>query len=297
MARPLKTGLDYFPFDIDFFEDEKITLIAGEFDIKGEITAVKLLCAIYRNGYFIEWNERTKFRLLKNLPTISDGLLESIVDRLVRWEFFDKTLFDSARILTSKGIQKRYFEASKRRGQKPDLPYLLVNVDNNAVNVCNNPVNVDKNPLKESKVKENKEEEREKEKAKTRFSPPTPEDLKNFIASGGYCVNAEVFYNHYAAIGWRGMADWQAAVRKWHAQDAAKIAPQATTPTAAAQRYRAEEEQRAKDRGLLEQIKREQFPGYSAAHPDDYDPDAFNRHCLELFRAMKQLDRTLTQTT
>ena len=34
MARPRKTGLDYFPFDVDFFEDEKIVAIAGEFGLK-----------------------------------------------------------------------------------------------------------------------------------------------------------------------------------------------------------------------------------------------------------------------
>lgn len=41
MARPNKTGLDYFPLDIDFFDDEKIVAISGEFGIKGEIVAIK----------------------------------------------------------------------------------------------------------------------------------------------------------------------------------------------------------------------------------------------------------------
>lgn len=126
MARPNKTGLDYFPFDIDFFEDEKIIAISGEFGIKGEITAIKLLCAIYRNGYFILWNDLLKYKLLRNLPGISPELIESIVNRLVLWEFFDKALFDSVKVLTSRGIQKRYFEASKRRKIAGNLPYLLI---------------------------------------------------------------------------------------------------------------------------------------------------------------------------
>ena len=45
MARPNKIGLDYFPLDVDIFEDEKISAISGEFGIKGEITVIKLLCA------------------------------------------------------------------------------------------------------------------------------------------------------------------------------------------------------------------------------------------------------------
>lgn len=128
MARPNKTGLDYFPFDIDFFDDEKIMAISGEFGIKGEITTVKLLCAIYRNGYFIEWNDLFKFKLLKNLPGISSELLDSIVSRLVRWGFFDKGLFDSTGVLTSKGIQKRYFQISKRRKSSTGFSHLLIDI-------------------------------------------------------------------------------------------------------------------------------------------------------------------------
>lgn len=151
MARPNKIGLDYFPLDVDIFEDEKISAISGEFGIKGEITVIKLLCAIYRNGYFILWNDLLKFKLLRNLPGISSELIESIVNRLVLWEFFDKALFDSVKVLTSKGIQRRYFEAAKRRKSEGELPYLLINV-------CNNPVsddiNANKNTTKKRKEKE-----------------------------------------------------------------------------------------------------------------------------------------------
>ena len=157
MARPNKKGLDYFPFDVDFFSDEKIGSISGEFGIKGEITAIKLLCAIYRNGYFILWNDALKMSLLRGLPGISLELLEQIVTRLVRWGFFEQTLFSTVSVLTSKGIQERYFEAIKRRKDSSNYPYLLVNVDNNRVNVDNNGINVNINPIKESKVKKKKE--------------------------------------------------------------------------------------------------------------------------------------------
>lgn len=173
MARPNKTGLDYFPFDVDFFEDEKIEAISGEFGLKGEIATVKLLCAVYDNGYFAVWNNLLKMKLLKRLPGFSIELLEQIVNRLVLWGFFEKSLFDSAGVLTSKGIQKRYFEATKRRNTADNLVYVL----NNEVNVyINHPpkvVSVNINPQikeKEIKGKEIKEEEE--------VSPP-PDFLKN----------------------------------------------------------------------------------------------------------------------
>ena len=157
MARPNKEGLDYFPFDVDFFSDEKIGSISGEFGIKGEITAIKLLCAIYRNGYFILWNDALKMSLLRGLPGISLELLEQIVTRLVRWGFFEQTLFSTVSVLTSKGIQERYFKAIKRRKDSSNYPYLLVNVDNNKVNVSNNEINVKTNPIKERKGNKNRE--------------------------------------------------------------------------------------------------------------------------------------------
>ena len=157
MARPNKEGLDYFPFDVDFFSDEKIGSISGEFGIKGEITAIKLLCAIYRNGYFILWNDALKMSLLRGLPGISLELLEQIVTRLVRWGFFEQTLFSTVSVLTSKGIQERYFKDIKRRKDSSNYPYLLVNVDNNKVNVSNNDINVNTNPIKERKGNKNRE--------------------------------------------------------------------------------------------------------------------------------------------
>lgn len=133
MARPRKTGLGYFPLDVDFFDDEKIVAISGEFGIKGELTAIKLLCAIYRNGYFIEWSDMLRMKMLRSLAGVSPELLDSIVNRLVKWDFFDKALFDSAKILTSRGIQKRFFEASKRwTGKSIDANYLLVDVSASA---------------------------------------------------------------------------------------------------------------------------------------------------------------------
>ena len=162
MARPKKKALDYFPFDVDFFGDDKILPISKEFGIKGELAAVKLLCAIYRNGYFAEWSDRTRNKLLGELPTVSEKLLDEIVSRLVRWGFFDKALFDSAHILTSHGIQKRYFEVvrrCKRQVEMEGLPHLLVgdkeivSTGGNHVSTGGNPVSTGGNPTKEKETK------------------------------------------------------------------------------------------------------------------------------------------------
>ena len=170
MARPVKEGLDYFPLYVDIFEDEKIEAISGEFGIKGEIIVVKLLCAIYKKGYFILWSDLVIAQMLKRLPGISKDLLNNVVERLVLWEFFDKVLFHSAGILTNETIQENFFEATRRRKSPKPTLYVLdkflendnsIENDVNGVNVDINSqakgVNVDINTqskVKESKVKD-----------------------------------------------------------------------------------------------------------------------------------------------
>lgn len=127
MARPRKQGLDYFPLDVDFFEDDRLLVVSADFGFKGELAAIKLLCMIYANGYYISWSELVQAKLIHELKGIASYILDMIVKRLVKVGFFNKELFESKQILTSIEIQRRYFEATKgRKIEAKDLPYLLV---------------------------------------------------------------------------------------------------------------------------------------------------------------------------
>ena len=167
MARPAKEGLDYFPLDVGIFEDEKIEAIAGEFGIKGELAVIKLLCAIYKKGYFILWDDLSQATLLKRLPGVSKEMLNQIVNRLVLWGFFDKELFDSVKVLTSENIQATFFEATKRRKTPKPTKY-IVNVNSNSQSET---VNADINT--QSKVKESKLNKKETESSINPSSPET----------------------------------------------------------------------------------------------------------------------------
>lgn len=54
---------------------------------------------------------------------------------------------------------------------------------------------------------------------KTRFTPPTIEEVAGYINEKGYHVNAEQFVDFYASKGWmvgkNKMKDWKACVRTW----------------------------------------------------------------------------------
>ena len=63
-------------------------------------------------------------------------------------------------------------------------------------------------------------------KSENRFSPPTLEELKNYISEKAYNVDAERFFNFYQSKGWyvgkNKMKDWKAAVRTWVIKDKPK---------------------------------------------------------------------------
>lgn len=162
MAVKHKTGLDYFPFDIDFFGDEKLEFVSARFGLKGEIIAVKLLCKIYRNGYYTEWTEDDAIIFAKRVgDNITAALVNDVVEELAKRDFFDKDIFSRFKVLTSKGIQSRYFEAVERRKGVDVLSHLLLinlekfdNVSIITQNVNIQPGNVDND--EQSKVEKSK---------------------------------------------------------------------------------------------------------------------------------------------
>lgn len=125
----MKRGITYFSFDVDFFEDEKIQYVSARFGAKGEVCAIRLLTRIYRNGYFIKWDEDASYLFSKVAgKDISPGLANAVVNELVKRGFFNESLFNSLGILTSHGIQTRYLAACQRRKTvEIDERILLVN--------------------------------------------------------------------------------------------------------------------------------------------------------------------------
>lgn len=118
MARPKKTGIDYFPMDTDMFEDDKIRLIKAEFGASGIVVYILLLCKIYRNGWFYLWGGDECLLLTEQLGAgFVPSKVEEVVKGLVRRSLFDKGVFDSFHALTSAGIQKRYVTVARQMGR------------------------------------------------------------------------------------------------------------------------------------------------------------------------------------
>ena len=258
MARPKKNGLDYFPIDVDIFDDEKVIPVSSEFGTKGDGILIRVLCAIYRNGYYVEYSDAFIFKIAKQAGEAYDTVFD-VISGLVKWSFFDKYMFETFKVLTSKGIQKRWMEATRKRVvEYKKLDFWLLNIeDKKTVSAEETGVSGGINPLKrgflaeenpendtestQSKVKyskvnkiikeeEIKEEERPKtkkpSKAQTekRFVPPTLEELKKYILEKNYKnVDAQTFINYYESVGWfvgkKKMVNWRAAVASWETRN------------------------------------------------------------------------------
>ena len=164
MARPVKEGLEYFPLDVDIDQDDKLVVPIGKFGTLGFGILVRLMMAIYKNGYFYGWTEKEQYAFANRI-NVDIILINDVVNECIKWGFFHHQLFENYQILTSKGFQNRYIGASKRRkgvtfvkeyalinideaAKSVSYPINVVNVDGNKVNVCNNSKLIDENETK-----------------------------------------------------------------------------------------------------------------------------------------------------
>lgn len=174
MGRPQKEGLDYFPLDVDIDQDDKIALIEAQHGIVGFGVVIKLFMKIYKNGYFYEWGEKEQLLFSKRV-NVDINSINAIINDCLKWGLFDPHMYETYGILTSRGIQRRYFEAVSRRQNVTAIEeYCLIDMESysnivyvniNGINVNGNShsrvVNDNINP--QSKVKESKVKERRKE--------------------------------------------------------------------------------------------------------------------------------------
>lgn len=150
MARPTKTGLDYFPFDVDFFSDIKTKILKSRYGNDGLIVYLYLICEIYKNGYYLKINDDFLYIVSDDL-NMSANKIGQILNFLLERSLFSDKLFKSDKVLTSRGIQKRFQEAIKSRASKTPFEtskfWVLSEEETQSyIKVTHNPSYSEKNP-------------------------------------------------------------------------------------------------------------------------------------------------------
>lgn len=154
MARPNKTGLDYFSFDVDFFDNKKIRKVMRGGGPTSALILTSLLCNIYSNkGYYTLVDDDLTFDIADKIG-VSEGAVKETIVKAVQVDFFDPNQYHENGILTSPEILARYKAGTSKRELVDIDERFTVYSDRNQVNDAGNGVKVPGNS--QSKVKETK---------------------------------------------------------------------------------------------------------------------------------------------
>lgn len=120
MGRKKQEGNYFFPVDVDFFSDRKIKILKARYGTDGLTIYLYLLCEIYKTGYYLQIDEDTEFIISDDLK-MSSNKVKQVLNFLLERSLFDNTLFQSDKVLTSAGIQRRYQKMIKTRALKTPI--------------------------------------------------------------------------------------------------------------------------------------------------------------------------------
>ena len=121
-------GINYFPMGVNFMEENAMEVIEAKYGIKGPAIVLKLLCKIYKEGYFIRWDEEQCLIFANKAGReVQAAEVQGIIEILFIKGILDRNSYLENGILTSESIQKVWLEATKRRKRElSELPYLIV---------------------------------------------------------------------------------------------------------------------------------------------------------------------------
>ena len=121
-------GINYFPMGVNFMEENAMEVIEAKYGIKGPAIVLKLLCKIYKEGYFIRWDEEQCLIFANKAGReVQAEEVQGIIEILFIKGILDRNSYRENGILTSENIQKVWLEATKRRKRElSELPYLIV---------------------------------------------------------------------------------------------------------------------------------------------------------------------------
>ena len=122
MARISKPGLDYFPLDVNFFQDRKVRRISNRHHAAGIAALTSLLCLIYKEkGFYIAWNQDTLFDISQEV-CCEEEEMQAIIDDCLSVGLFDTYIYKEYGILTSQAIQEQYHKIITDSRRKYKLP-------------------------------------------------------------------------------------------------------------------------------------------------------------------------------
>jgi hypothetical protein len=187
MSRKVKIGLDYFPFEVDFFADIKIRKLVKYQGGKAIAVYAYLLCNIYKNGYYTRWDNELPF-IISEITGYNEAYIQEVIDSCLNIGLLSKDVYEISGVLTSKGIQERYAEIGNLTKRKIIISdYNLINSEEIPISSEEMGINSEEIPINSENMPQRKEKKRkEKEYAEANASvsaaePPTDHEAADLI--------------------------------------------------------------------------------------------------------------------
>lgn len=169
---PNKPGLTYFPKMLDFYEDDKIFDLLDRYGPLGVTVYDCILCIVYKHGYYAEipLDKLSKMivKMIGNKWVKSQKAVVQVVHFCSEIGLLDDDLM-TKNIITSVGIQRRYYEIAVKRMKRQlySDKYWLLDKEENAeplLTVQKNQISSEVNRINSEENRITSEESAQKEK-------------------------------------------------------------------------------------------------------------------------------------
>lgn len=121
MGRPTSKGIGYFPLDTEW--EREMKLVRAKFKSRGVGVVVELWQHIYHEGPYLPWDEETELLFAGEIGEEIE-LVREVVAYCMEKDIFDRQVYETHQVLTSHGIQKRYYRIVVKELKRVDVPYV-----------------------------------------------------------------------------------------------------------------------------------------------------------------------------
>ena len=194
MGRPIKTGLSYFPKDVDFYNDYKIMDLLEKYGPVGVTVYEVLLTEIYKNGYYLaEPIDRISTKIVRIIGAkwVQKRLVSQVILDCGELGLFETTLLQHG-VITSVGIQRRFAIVTSRNKVNKDKYWLLddsgqplLSAPLDGISATEKPISATETHKNDAEIpqKESKENKRKENKI-SRESQHVPDPALNAALNG-----------------------------------------------------------------------------------------------------------------
>ncbi len=219
MARPKKKNADYFSHDSDMRNDPKVKALRRKYGIQGYALWSMILEVLTDADYFeYEWSD-LNIELLAGDFDIEPDDLKEFVEYCISLKLIQK----KGEMIFSEKMKERFESLLNKRNrdrqpQKKELSTSETPKKENTV------TEKPQSKVKESKVKESKVKKEESNKKSYRFSPPSKNDVYDFLIDKKLHPalakkESEKFCDFYDSKNWyvgkNKMKNWKSAASGW----------------------------------------------------------------------------------